>query len=322
MCVTASMHAEESKHRRQLAEPVDADLRRTERHADAIAFVEHPVRQLAAQIRPLERVDARQRLAAPERRDLQCSSEQRMPAVGNGRKSKTVRRMSVAGRGGRGKCTDRRRADRASASPGPAGPSRSCRGACPSGRPPAKPGPRSEPGSSAPQRGDHRRRQLGRDRCRNPHPRGGGEVDLDCSRGHSGRVGTRRLDERQRRKAARRTTVPTIVERRRHDHLGEAAPCSNQLPPPAVDQARTNVRSTRDLRNNRSRRERCRDDRLLLLKAEPPPPFGAGENMNLRHTHRLLHRCKHRCLHQCQDKPYPQARRKTAPAGRLPFSKR
>src|SRR5512134_3360293 len=36
-------------------------------------------------------------------------------------------------------------------------------------------------------------------------------------------------------------------------------------------------------RNNRSRRERCRNDRPLLLKAEPPPPFGAGENMNLRH---------------------------------------
>lgn len=107
MCVTASMHAEESKHRGQLAEPVDADLRRTERHADAIAFVEHPVRQLAAQIRPLERVDARQRLAAPERRDLQCSSEQRMPAVGNGRESKTVCGMSVAG----GACA-RRHADR------------------------------------------------------------------------------------------------------------------------------------------------------------------------------------------------------------------
>jgi hypothetical protein len=91
------MCAEQSKHGGQLVEPVDADLRSAERHADAIAFVEHPVRQLAAQIRPLVRIDARQRFAAPERRDLQRSSEQRMPTVGNGRESKIVCRMSMLG---------------------------------------------------------------------------------------------------------------------------------------------------------------------------------------------------------------------------------
>jgi IS66 Orf2 like protein len=90
------MRAEESKHRGQLIKPGDADLWRAERHAGAIALVEHPVRQLAAQIRPLLRVDARQRLAAPERRDLQRSPEQRMPTIGYGRESKTVCRMSVA----------------------------------------------------------------------------------------------------------------------------------------------------------------------------------------------------------------------------------
>jgi hypothetical protein len=92
------MPAERLKHGGQFVEPVDADLRRTERHAGAIACVEHPVRQLAAQIRPLLCVDAAQRLAAPERRDLQRAAEQRMPAVGNRRESKTVCRMSVAGR--------------------------------------------------------------------------------------------------------------------------------------------------------------------------------------------------------------------------------
>ena len=93
MCVTASMHAEESKNRGQLIKPSDADLRSAERHDDAIAFVEHPVRQLAAQIRPLVRVDARQRLAAPERRDLQRAGEQWMPPIGNRRESQTVCRM-------------------------------------------------------------------------------------------------------------------------------------------------------------------------------------------------------------------------------------
>jgi hypothetical protein len=79
------MRAERSKHGGKLVEPVDADLRQPERHADAVAFVEHPVRQLAAKIRPFVRVDARQRLAASEWRDLQRSTEQRMPTIGNGR---------------------------------------------------------------------------------------------------------------------------------------------------------------------------------------------------------------------------------------------
>ena len=97
MCAPVPMRAEQSKHRSQFVEPVDADLGRAERHAGATALVEHPVRQLAAQIRPLVRVDARQRLAAPERRDLQRLSEQRMPTIGNGRESKTVCGMSMLG---------------------------------------------------------------------------------------------------------------------------------------------------------------------------------------------------------------------------------
>ena len=145
MCVTASMHAEQSKHRGQLAEPVDADLRRAERHADAIAFVEHPVRQLAAQIRPLVRVDAGQRLAAPERRDLQRSSEQRMPAIGNGRESETVCRMSLVGRADHGTKTDAPRTDRGKEYAGPAPPSR--RGPCACRPAPATDGPCCRPAS-------------------------------------------------------------------------------------------------------------------------------------------------------------------------------
>ena len=130
VCAPLRCAPSSSKHGGQLVEPLDADLRRPERHADAIAFVEHPVRQLAAQIRPLLRVDARQRLAAPERRDLQRSSEQRMPAIGNGRESKTVCRMSVAGRGGHGTETDARRTDRARGSAAPAPPARRSLCAC------------------------------------------------------------------------------------------------------------------------------------------------------------------------------------------------
>ena len=98
MCARLPIRAEQSKHGGQFVEPLDADLRRAERHAGAVAFVEHPVRQLAAQIRPLVRVDARQLLAAPERRDLQRPPEQRMPTIGNRRESKTVCRMSLLGR--------------------------------------------------------------------------------------------------------------------------------------------------------------------------------------------------------------------------------
>ena len=71
--------AERRKNGGKFVEPLDADLGRPERHAGAVALVEHPVRQLAAKIRPLVRVDARQFLAAPERRDLQRPPEQRMP---------------------------------------------------------------------------------------------------------------------------------------------------------------------------------------------------------------------------------------------------
>jgi hypothetical protein len=76
----------------------DADLRRTETHAGAVALVEHPVRKLAGEVPPLIRVDASQILAAPVPRHLQCPVEQRMPTVRNPRLAKTICRMSVVGR--------------------------------------------------------------------------------------------------------------------------------------------------------------------------------------------------------------------------------
>ena len=70
----------------------------------------------------------------------------------------------------RGRRRDRRHADRASTPPGPGAPGCSCRAACRSGRPPATPARRTEPGSSPRQRLDHGRRQFRRDRARYPHP--------------------------------------------------------------------------------------------------------------------------------------------------------
>jgi hypothetical protein len=179
VCVTASTHTEQSQRRGQLVEPGDADLRRAERHADAISFVEHPIRQLAAQIRPLARVDARQRLAAPERRDLQRAAEQRMPTVGNGRESETVCRMSGPGRAGRERRTDDRRADHASASPERAAPARRTPCACPYARSPATPGPRSEPGSSPGQNIQNPPERIRIDIAIDPHATPTAEIDLD-----------------------------------------------------------------------------------------------------------------------------------------------
>jgi hypothetical protein len=94
------IRAERRKHGGKLVKPFDTDLGRPERHAGAVALVEHPVRQLTTKIGSLVRIDARQCLAASEWGDLQRSSKQRMPAIGNRRKPKTVCRMSLAGRDG------------------------------------------------------------------------------------------------------------------------------------------------------------------------------------------------------------------------------
>jgi hypothetical protein len=95
LCASLPIRAEQRENAGKLVETLDADLGLPERHARAVALVEHPVRQLAAKVRPFVRVDARQFLAAPKRRDLQRPPEQRMPTIGDRRKAKTVCRMSV-----------------------------------------------------------------------------------------------------------------------------------------------------------------------------------------------------------------------------------
>ena len=78
-------NAENAENGSQLVETLNADLRRPERHAGAVALVEHPVRELATEVRPLVCIDAAQRFAAAKWRDLQRSPEQRMPPVGDRR---------------------------------------------------------------------------------------------------------------------------------------------------------------------------------------------------------------------------------------------
>jgi hypothetical protein len=100
LCASLPIRAERRKNIGKLVETIDADFRLPKRHACAVALVEHPIRQLTAKVRPFVRVDARQFLAATKRRDLQRPSEQRMPAIGDRRKTKTVCRMSLVARTG------------------------------------------------------------------------------------------------------------------------------------------------------------------------------------------------------------------------------
>jgi hypothetical protein len=85
LCAALPIRAQCPKHASKLVQPFDANLGGAERHAGAIALVEHPVGQLTTKIGPLMRIDARQCLATSERRDLQGSPEQRMPAISNRR---------------------------------------------------------------------------------------------------------------------------------------------------------------------------------------------------------------------------------------------
>jgi len=63
-CRWLSILAERGQDGGQFDQARDADLGRPKRHAGAVALVEHPVRQLAAEIRPLISVDALKFLAA------------------------------------------------------------------------------------------------------------------------------------------------------------------------------------------------------------------------------------------------------------------
>ncbi len=129
MCALLPIRTQCREHAGELVEPLDTDLGQPKRHTNAIAFVEHPIWQFTAKVRPLVSIDARQCLAAPESGHLQRTSEQRMPAIDNRREPQSVCRMSLVGPGVPGTRRDRRRADRASAPVAPAGQGHSCHGA-------------------------------------------------------------------------------------------------------------------------------------------------------------------------------------------------
>ncbi|MER8716708.1 hypothetical protein, partial [Mesorhizobium sp. M1295] len=74
-----AIRAERRQDDRQLIETLDADFGSPERHARAVAGVEHPIREFAAKVRTLLRVDARQRLPTTKWRNLQRAPKQRMP---------------------------------------------------------------------------------------------------------------------------------------------------------------------------------------------------------------------------------------------------
>lgn len=158
MCASLPIRAERRENGSEFVETLNADLGLSERHARAVAGVKHPVRELAAKVRPFVRIDERQVLAATKRRDMQRASEQRMPAVGDRRKSKSVCRMSIIGRDGHGSRTGDRSADRAATPPAPARPGLQNPCACRYGRLQATPARRSQPGSRLLQRRCQQRR--------------------------------------------------------------------------------------------------------------------------------------------------------------------
>jgi hypothetical protein len=67
LCASLPIRSDYRQDGDKFVQALNADLGQPERHAGAVAFVEHPGRQLTAKIRPLVRVDARQILAASER---------------------------------------------------------------------------------------------------------------------------------------------------------------------------------------------------------------------------------------------------------------
>jgi hypothetical protein len=75
LCSALPIRTERRQNPGELVQTLYADLRLPQRHAGAIALIEHPVRQLAAKVRSFVRVYARQILPAAKPRHLQASSE-------------------------------------------------------------------------------------------------------------------------------------------------------------------------------------------------------------------------------------------------------
>src|SRR5438105_11240473 len=139
-------------------------------------------------------------------------------------------------------------------------PVRSCPFACRSGRPPAIPAPRTEPGSSPRQRIYNRHSQRSRGRSRYPQAGFARKIHLDHRRG------------------AKPGIVPGLrisVSWRCNHHLRKPVTSAAKLLSPAVDLAWADLRPARHFGDNRSRLQGLGDNRLLLLVGPATPPLGA-----------------------------------------------
>ena len=147
-------------------------------------------------------------------------------------------------RGARGKCRDRRRADRASTAPEPEAPTPACRDACRCGRPRSTPAPRSASGSSFAQNVQNPSKRIGVHRVVDAHAAPRAKLDFD----HPG------LRSSSARHRARMSCRLGPRGRRRSDLNGQqnrtVSPArfrSSRLPSPCEEQALRNAVSPRHL---------------------------------------------------------------------------
>src|SRR5437868_8270868 len=132
-------------------------------------------------------------------------------------------------------------------------PVRSCPFACRSGRPPAIPAPRTEPGSSPRQRLYNRHSQRSRARSRYPQAGFARKIHLDHRRG------------------AKPGIVPGLrisVSWRCNHHLRKPVTSAAKLLSPAVDLAWADLRPARHFGDNRSRLQGLGDNRLLCSSVQ------------------------------------------------------
>src|SRR5437868_15303022 len=132
-------------------------------------------------------------------------------------------------------------------------PVRSCPFACRSGRPPAIPAPRTEPGSSPRQRLYNRHSQRSRARSRYPQAGFARKIHLDHRRGA---------------KPGIVPGLPISVSWRCNHHLRKPVTSAAKLLSPAVDLAWADLRPARHFGDNRSRLQGLGDNRLLCSSVQ------------------------------------------------------
>jgi hypothetical protein len=170
-------------------------------------------------------------------------------------------------RGARGKCRDRRRADRASTAPEPEAPTPACRDACRCGPPRSTPAPRSASGSSFAQNVQNPSKRIGVHRVVDAHAAPRAKLDFD----HPG------LRSSSARHRARMSCRLGPRGRRRSDLNGQqnrtVSPArfrSSRLPSPCEEQALRNAVSPRHLAHHGPRHQRLFNDPRLLVLAPTP----------------------------------------------------